>query len=96
MDCFHMFSDYIHAIMMECFHMFSDYVHEVPCPRKSNVQYHNAQCIPQAHTPCRLSKAIIKATLNMYTSCPLPHLSLLLAVAIHHRHGRAYCYCHDQ
>ena len=71
------------------------YDHEVQCPMKSNVQYHNAQCIPQAHKPCRLNKTIIKVTLNMCTSCPLPHLSSLLAVAIHHRHGSAYCYCHD-
>ena len=72
------------AIMMDCFHMFSDYVHMTV---KSNVQYHISQCTmhptgPQAHTACRLNKTIIKVTLNMCTSCPLPHLSSLLAVII--------------
>ena len=54
MDCFHMFSDYIHAIMMECFHMFSDYVHmtmksNVQGNPMSNITMHNAFHRPTHH-----------------------------------------------
>ena len=51
---------------------------EVQCPISQCTMHPTG---PQAHTPRRLNK--IKVTLNMCTSCRLPHLSSLLAVAIH-------------